>query len=142
MIGPSKFEKIEKNGFGTESDPVFGTDFRCEGVSIGRNLRNCGVSGPFEISENRNGFRFPLLLTEIYAIGKRYYFPKIGPFRSITPEPEFEPEFELSENRNGFRFPLLLTEIYAIGKRYYFPKIGPFRSITPEPEFSRTCGFL
>ena len=78
-----------KNGFGTVSDPIFRPDFRGEGVSIGRNRWDCGVSGPFELSENRNGFLFTLLLTEIYVIGKRYYFLKIGPFRSITLEPEF-----------------------------------------------------
>ena len=89
MIGPSKLEKIEKPVFGTESDPIFGLQFRGEAVSIGQNRRNCVMLALFQLSENRNGFRFPLLLTEIYAIGKRYYFPKIGPFRSITPEPDF-----------------------------------------------------
>ena len=89
MIGPSKPEKIEKPGFETEADPNFGPDFRGEGVEMGRNRWNYGVLGTFELSENLNGFRFPLLLTEINAIGKRYYFPKFGTFRSITPEPDF-----------------------------------------------------
>ena len=89
MIGPPKLEKIEKTVFGTESGPIFGPDFPGEGVEMGQNRWNCGVLGPFELSENWNGFRFPLLLMEIYTIEKRYYFPKFGTFRSITWEPDF-----------------------------------------------------
>ena len=70
-IGLPELEKIEKPVFGTESDPIFGLQFRGEAVSIGQNRWNCGVLALFQLSENRNGFRFPLLLTEIWAIEKR-----------------------------------------------------------------------
>ena len=40
MIGPSKLEKIEKPVFGTESDPIFGLDFRGEGVEMAKSAKD------------------------------------------------------------------------------------------------------
>ena len=44
---------------------IFSLDFQREGPTIAEIRRNCGVSMTFELSENRNGFRFVWILTEI-----------------------------------------------------------------------------
>ena len=89
LIGRSKLEIFEKPDFSPKLWLIFSLDFRHKGAEMVKNRWTIGERGTLELSENHNRFQFASLVTEIWAIEKRYFFQKINLFWAISREPDF-----------------------------------------------------